>query len=125
MPKDGIAESISDLASDTGRLVRLEIDLLKQELFELVKRNAIAAGMLLAAAVSAFLFLIFLLVWVVEFVPHHAWAAAGIAIAFVLGAGILAWVGVSRLKFAAPEKTIQSIQEDLEWVKQQIKPEPR
>jgi hypothetical protein len=125
MPRDGVAESISELASDSARLVRLEIDLLKQELVDLIKRNAIAAGLLFAALLTAHLALIFALVWVVVFVPHHAWAAGGIAIGFLLLTVLLAVIGKSRLKFAPPEATIQTIKDDVEWVKQQIKPEPR
>ena len=44
-----VTHSIENLAQDTGRLVQLEVALLKQETIELVKRNAIAAAMLAAA----------------------------------------------------------------------------
>ena len=125
MPRDGIAESISELASDSAQLVRLEIDLLKQELFDLVKRNAIAVGLLMGAFILAHLAFIFALVWVIVFVPEHAWTAAGIAIAFLLLAVGVGLLGKARLKFTGPEATIQTIKDDVEWVKQQIKPAPR
>jgi len=125
MARDGLSESISGLASDSARLVHLEIALLKQELLELVKRNAIAVGLMLGAGVSAFLGLIFLLVWVIELIPHHAWAAFVVTLLFLLGAATLGLVGRARIKFAPPEATIQTLKEDLEWVKQQIKPVPK
>ncbi|HEV3230846.1 MAG TPA: phage holin family protein [Candidatus Dormibacteraeota bacterium] len=125
VPREGLSESISGLAEDTARLVRLEIELLKQELFDLVKRNAIAAAMLVVAGVCAFLCLILLQVFLVVLLPGHAWWALGFTLFWLLATVILAFLGRSRLKFAAPEATIQSIKEDLEWVKQQIKPAPR
>ena len=125
MARDGLSESISGLASDSTRLVQLEIALLKQELAELAKRNAIAVALLLGAGVSAFLSLIFLVVWVIVLVPHHAWAAIVVTLLFLAGAVTLGLIGRTRIKIAPPEATIQTIKEDLEWVKQQIKPVPK
>jgi len=123
--RDGLGESISGLASDTAQLVRLEVELFKQEMLELLKRNAIGIGALLGAAVALFIGFIFVQVWVIELVPHHAWAAIGFALGWILIATVAALYGKSRIKFAPPETTIQSIKEDVEWVKQQIKPAPR
>jgi hypothetical protein len=126
MPKQGLGGAVSDLAADTSRLVQLEIELLKQELTELVKRNAIAIGMIAAAALAALLFFIFLLVFAVEVLPIAHWITALVITAvFLVVAIVLALVGRSRIKIAAPEASIQSIKEDLEWVKQQIRPETR
>jgi uncharacterized membrane protein YqjE len=126
MPRQGLSGTVSELAADTSRLVQLEIELLKQELTELVKRNAIAIGMIAAAALAGLLFFIFLLVFVVEVLPIPHWITALVitAVFLVLAVG-LALVGRSRIKIAAPEASIQSIKEDLEWVKQQIRPETR
>jgi hypothetical protein len=126
MPKQGLGGTVSDLAADTSRLVQLEIELLKQELTELVKRNAIAIGMIAAAALAALFFFIFLLVFAVEVLPIAHWITALVITAvFLVVAIVLALVGRSRIKIAAPEASIQSIKEDLEWVKQQIRPETR
>jgi uncharacterized membrane protein YqjE len=126
MPKQGLGGTVSDLAADTSRLVQLEIELLKQELTELVKRNAIAIGMIAAAALAALFFFIFLLVFAVEVLPIAHWITALVITAvFLVMAIVLALVGRSRIKIAAPEASIQSIKEDLEWVKQQIRPETR
>jgi hypothetical protein len=127
LPKDGIGESIADLADDTAKLVHLELELFKQEVTALLKRNAIALGMLAGAGLAAFLALIFLLVWVIEAVPDgwHAWVALGIFVVFVAATVGLALFGKSRIKIALPEASIQSMKESLEWAKQQIKPAPR
>jgi hypothetical protein len=126
MPRDSIAGTVSDLASDTARLVQLEIDLAQQELRALLWRNVIAIGLLAGAGVLAFLGLIFIFDTVVEAVPVRHWISALVlALVCIIIAVVLALVGRSRLKFAPPETTIQSIKEDLEWVKQQIRPETR
>jgi Putative Actinobacterial Holin-X, holin superfamily III len=126
MPRQGLGGTVSDLAADTSRLVQLEIELLRQELTALVRRNAIAIAMIAAAALSALLFFIFLLVFLVEVLPIAHWITALVITAvFLVLAILLALVGRSRIKIAAPEASIQSIKEDLEWVKQQIRPETR
>jgi len=126
MPKEGLGAAVSDLAADTSRLVQLEIELLRQELTELVRRNAIAIAMIAAAGLAALFFFIFLLVFVVEVLPIAHWITALVITAvFLVVAIVLALVGRSRIKIAAPEASIQSIKEDLEWVKQQIRPETR
>jgi formate hydrogenlyase subunit 4 len=103
MPSDSIAGAVSELAGDTARLVQLEIELAQQELKALLWRNII-----------------------VEAVPIRHWISALIlAVVFIIVAVVLALVGRSRLKFAPPEATIQTIKDDLEWVKQQIRPETR
>jgi len=122
---DGVGESISELASDTARLVNLEVELLKQELIELLKRNAIAAGMLAGATLAAFLFLIFLQVWLIESVAPH-WLVATVIVGFWLVTAVaLALAGKARMKISGPESSIRSLKEDVEWVKQQIRPAPR
>ena len=125
MPGDGLRDSITELAEDTARLVRLEIALFKQEITELVKRNAVAVGMLLGAGVTAFLFLIFLQVLVIILVPMHWIPALAFALTWLAATVILALWGKSRLKIAGPEATIQTLKDDLEWVKQQLRPAPK
>jgi hypothetical protein len=123
MPKEGIAATVSDLAGDSSRLVQLEIELLKQELGELAKRNAIAIGMLVLAAMAALIFVIFLQVWFVARFGH--WVAVGLTVFWLVAAVVLALVGKARIKIAGPENSIKSIKEDLEWAIQQIRPETK
>jgi uncharacterized membrane protein len=126
MPRDSIAGTVSDLAADTARLVQLEIELAQQELTALVWRNVIAIGLLAGAGILAFVGLIFIFDTIVEAVPIAHWITALVlAVGFIIVAVVLALIGKARLKFAPPEQTIQSIKEDLEWVKQQIRPETR
>ena len=126
MPSDSIAGAVSELAGDTARLVQLEIELAQQELKALLWRNVIAIGLLAGAGILAFVGLIFIFDTIVEAVPIAHWITALVlAVVFIIVAVVLALIGKARLKFAPPEQTIQSIKEDLEWVKQQIRPETR
>jgi uncharacterized membrane protein YqjE len=125
VPGNSIGDSIAELADDTAQLVRLEIELFKQELLELAWRNAIAIGMLAVAALGVLFFAIFAQVLIVQAVPNHIVAAAVITAFWLLIAIGLALLGKSRFRVPKPEATIQTLKDDLEWVKQQIKPEAR
>ncbi len=116
-----VTHSIADLAQDTGRLVQLEITLLKQETIELLKRNALAAAMLAGAGLCALLTLIFSLVLVIQLYPNHVLAAAIVCVIWLVTAIVLGVVGKTRLKIAVPTQAIESVKEDLEWAKQQLK----
>jgi hypothetical protein len=117
-----VTHSIEDLAQDTGRLVQLEIELLKQETIELLKRNALVAAMLAGAGLCALLTLIFALVLVIQLYPNHVLAAAIVCLIWLAAAIMLGLVGKARLKIAVPTQAIESVKEDLEWAKQQLKP---
>ncbi|HLI56875.1 MAG TPA: phage holin family protein [Actinomycetota bacterium] len=121
----GISGTISTLVVDVEKLVRLEVDLAKQEITGLLKRNAAAAGMLVVALLGLFFAFIMFQVWLVVLIPHHAIVAGVIAAFWFLLAVSLALIGKSRLKIEPPKATIQSLKDDLEWVKQQIKPEAK
>ena len=123
MPKEGIAGSVADLVDDVQRLVELEIELVQQELKELAIRNGIAIGLLAFGALGVLFAVIFLQVALVAWFPLlPVWANALIVVLFwVIAAAILFVVGKARIKIEPPEKTIQSIKDDLEWVKQQIR----
>ncbi len=122
MPPEGIAGTVTELVDDIQRLVQLEIELLQLELKELAIRNGIAIGLIATAALGVLFAVIFLQVAVVEAVPLPTWLNALILVAFwVIVTVILFYVGRARIKIEPPEKTIQSIKDDLEWVKAQIR----
>ena len=123
MPKEGISGSVAELVDDVQRLVQLEIELVQQELKELAIRNGIAIGLLLTGGLGVLFALIFAQVALVTWFPLlPAWANALILTLFwIIAAAILVRYGRARIKIEPPEKTIQSIKDDLEWVKQQIR----
>jgi hypothetical protein len=118
----GISDSVTELIDDVQRLVQLEIELAQQEIQELLWRNVIAIGLIAVAALGGLFALIFLQVTLVEAIPTPPWLnALVLTIIWIAVATVLFLVGRSRIKIAPPEKTIQSIKDDLEWVKTQIK----
>jgi hypothetical protein len=120
---EGLNTAFSALVSDATRLVQLEVQLARQEVIEILQRNAVAVGMLVAAGISGLVLLIMAQVWLVVAINPHAWVA-GIIVAFWLLAGmVLGLVGKARLKIEPPQRALGSLKEDLAWVKQQIKHE--
>jgi len=122
--------SLSDILQDTIRnvqeIVRSEVRLAKTELREeVVKAKAstisIAAGAV--AGIFAVLFLLFAAVYALALVVPN-WAAAlivGAVLAVV--AGMMLNTGLKRFKqiHPTPERTVETIKENVEWVKQQAK----
>ncbi|MGI8609356.1 MAG: phage holin family protein [Candidatus Dormibacteria bacterium] len=134
MPSDSIAATIGEIAADGQRLVKLEVELAKQEIIGLLKTNAIAIGMLSVAALSG-IFVLYTLVAMIVFgalsfvfqrgMGHDAIALLVILVIWLLVAVILGLMGKSRLVFKLPESTIQTIKDDVAWAKAQIKPETK
>lgn len=126
------AASMADLAAglieDAQDLVKLEIDLAKQEVKELAKSNAFAAGYFAGAAfvgmfaVLTWLFMV--IVMALLWAKGPAWGFVATVVVFVLflvGAGILALIGKSKLAIHAPQKTIKQLKETKEWAVRQMK----
>lgn len=123
-------ESVAGLAGaiveDAQKLVRLEIELAKQETKELVVSNLIAAALLASAA-----FLIVLAVFVaapvlvVVILPWH-WQAAAVwfGACVVLAVG-LAVPGALLLKIGPPRRTLQTLKETRDWLSHQMRSSAR
>ena len=120
---ESTAELVKDLTREVSQLVRQEMALAKAEMTEKGKRAGVGAGMLSGAAVLALAAvggsmtsLILLLDWVMP-----SWLAAIIVtVAYGIGAALLGLRGKERLSEAtppAPERTIESVKEDIEWAK--------
>lgn len=121
-----MGELFKDLATGTQTLVSQEIRLAKLEITESIKNAGLGAGLFAGAAVFGLVGLIalaFTLVAVLSlFLPP--WLAGLIVTVLFFGvAGALALIGKNRLSKAnpAPEETIQTLKEDQEWLKRQLK----
>ena len=122
-----IGDLAKDLMSDVSLLVRQEIHLAKAEMREKGRVALPGVGMLGGATVVAMCaagaltaFLVLVLAEAMD-----AWLAA-LIVGVVLGgvAAALVWAGKERVEEAGkplPEKTIESVEEDVEWVKHQAK----
>lgn len=120
------AELAQDIVHEANALVRLEIDLAKQELRELAIRNGVAAGLL---AFGALLLMLALLVALPVFLimlwgQYLLGAAIWLATYVVLGA-ILVLAGRLTLRLEPPRRTLASLEETKQWALRQIKSNDR
>jgi F0F1-type ATP synthase assembly protein I len=123
-----LGQLFGDLSRQLGTLVRKEIELARTEMTTratTVGREAVsigAGGALAYAALLIALVAIALFLW--EVVGVTPWLAF-LIVAIIVGviAAVLIQRGRSALAKAnlAPEKTIETLKEDAEWAKQQVK----
>jgi hypothetical protein len=117
------SELLKDLSQQTGTLVRQEVELAKAELAQKGKQLGAGAGLLIGAAVVALLALGALTACLIAALASAVatWLAALIvAVVYVAIAGALAVVGRGRIQEAAPpapEQTIETVKEDVQWAK--------
>jgi uncharacterized membrane protein YqjE len=117
------SELLKDLSQQTGTLVRQEVDLAKAELTEKGKQLGAGAGLVIGAAVVALLALGALTACLIAALASAVptWLAALIvAVVYAAIAGALAVVGRGRIQRAAPpapEQTIETVKEDVQWAK--------
>ena len=135
MPADGdaelrerpVGELLRELSDQTTTLVRQEIDLAKAELAEKGKSAGTGAGMFGGAGLIGILALASLTACFIGALDTAMpfWAAA-LIVAAVYGAiaGVLALSGKKKVQEAtppAPEQTIESVKEDVQWAKTQAR----
>lgn len=118
---------VKQLSEQTTTLVRKELELAKAELTEKGKVAGQGAGMFGGAAVVGLLALGALTVTIIALLDKAMglWVAA-LVVAVVYGAvaGILAMSGRDRIKEGmppAPEQTVETVKEDVQWAKSQAK----
>lgn len=124
----GSAKTAGDLFSgiteDISRLVRLEIELAKQEFVEIARPKAVAAGLGLVGLVLALFIVPFLLLTIFEifdvFMPR--WLAA-LVVTLLLAAGSagLFFFAKSRIEGSfKPERTINSLSDTMRSLKESL-----
>lgn len=120
-------ELVKQLSEQTTTLVRKEIELAKAELTEKGKVAGQGAGMFGGAAVAGLLALGTLTVVIVALLDKamDLWVAA-LIVTLVYGAvaAVLAMRGRDRVKEGmppAPEQTVETVKEDVQWAKSQAK----
>jgi tetrahydromethanopterin S-methyltransferase subunit G len=127
-PAAGGDTSLGDLLGDVTRdfsdLVRSHVELAKAEIAQEVRQAGRGAGMLTGAALAAYLtltLLSFAAAWGLSEVIPEGVAFLVVGVAWAIVTGILALTGKKNLDqvSAPPPQTTQTIQEDLQWAKQQ------
>jgi uncharacterized membrane protein YqjE len=118
---------VKQLSEQTSTLVRQEIELARAELTEKGKVAGQGAGMFGGAAVVGLLALGTLTTTIVALLDKAMalWVAA-LVVTVVYGAiaAVLAMTGRDRVKQGmppAPEQTVETVKEDVQWAKSQAK----
>jgi uncharacterized membrane protein YqjE len=121
-----IGELFSQLASDTGLLIRQEIALAKVELSQKASDVGRNVGYLVLGGAVAYAALLALLAAIIILLANvMPWWLAALVVAIVVGiiAGVLVSKALAALKKTevAPRQTVETLKEDAQWAKQQMK----
>jgi len=119
------ADLVKQLTQQSSELVRKELELAKTELSEKARRTGKGAGILGGAGIVGLLALGTLTAFLVLLLAEamDAWLAA-LIVTVVYGAiaGVLAVTGRDRVKEGmppAPEQTVETVKEDVQWARTQ------
>jgi uncharacterized integral membrane protein len=123
MPRESFGELISQLANNSAALVRDEIDLAKQEMREKVASFRSAVVLIAVGAAIGLLAVLALIAAAIVGLGHlvgMATSALIVGIVLAVMAGLPLLMGLSRLRRTSlkPEQTIETLEEDKEWLKQ-------
>jgi uncharacterized membrane protein YqjE len=114
---------VKELSQQMSALVRQEAELAKAEVSEKGRKAGIGAGLLGGAGVAGLLALgsLTACLILVLAIPIPAWAAAlAVTVLWSTVAGVLALRGrqkVRQVGSPTPEKTVETVKEDVEWLK--------
>ena len=121
-----VPEILEDIATNLTQIVQAEVRLAKTELKESAERAAgpgaaVGAGVVLALYGLGFLLLA--AVYALSMVMAGWLATLIVGGVLMVAAGILVGVGATKLKRVnlTPDKTIRTLEDDLQWAKQQVK----
>jgi Putative Actinobacterial Holin-X, holin superfamily III len=116
------AELAQDIVQDAQQLVRLEVQLARQELKELAIRNGIAIGLLAFGGVLlALALLVVLPVLLIQLWGNHVLGAI-IWLGTYVGVGaVLVLVGRFVLRLEPPPRTLASLEETKAWALRQMR----
>lgn len=125
--RNGIIGLVGGLVGDLRTLFRQEIQLLRDEFFleiDKVRQAAVAVGAGIGLTVIGGLFLFIMLVHLLhQYASLPLWACYGLigVILLTLGAALLIKAKQSLQNFnLMPHRTVHSMKEDAQWIKEQI-----
>jgi uncharacterized membrane protein YqjE len=121
-----VPEILEDIASNLAEIVQAEFRLAKTELKEGAERVAgpgAALGAGVALAIYGLGFLLLAAVYALALVMAGWLAALIVGGVLVVAAGVLIGAGAMKLRRInlTPGKTIRTLEEDVQWAKQQIR----
>src|SRR5829696_2958294 len=124
-----LGELLKQLSEQTTRLVRQELELARAELTQKGKQAGAGAGLFGTAGAIGFLALAALTACFILALNAvmPAWLAALlVAVVYGVAAAVLAMRGRAKVRRATPpvpEQTIETVKEDVEWAKTQMRPD--
>jgi hypothetical protein len=122
-----LGELFSDLARDTGTLVRQEVDLAKAEMTQKATRVGKDVGFLAAGGAVAYAGFLLILAGIAIGLGQLGvpwWLAAflvGLVVAIVGAVLVQRGLSALRQENLAPERTVETLKEDVAWAKAQTK----
>ena len=119
-----LGELFGDLAQNTSRLVRSEVELAKTELTEQATRVGRDVGILAAGGFIAYAGFLAILAGIVALLATRlgVWQSAlivGVIVAIVGGVLVLQGMNALKNRNLVPRQTIATLKEDVQWAKQQ------
>ena len=121
-----ISDVLQDILRNLQEMVRSEVRLAKVEIRDEARR-AVSSGVWIAAgavgALSAWMFLLWTIAYALA-TRMSMWAATlVVAVVMAAAAAVLIIGGIRRVKriHPIPERTVESVKENLEWMKQPTK----
>ena len=127
-PSDrSIKEVIDALRPQVQELVAKQVEVAKIELAPVGRQAGVAVGLLVTGAVFLLLFLVFFFLsgmYIMNAAGFPPWASAGIIAVILLAiGGIIAGSGANALRRLDPKphRTIQTLQQNVNWIKGQFK----
>jgi hypothetical protein len=118
-----VAELLGRVTDDVGQLVRSHVELAKVEIKEEVARAGKGAGMLTGAALAGYLTIALLSLaaaWGLSEVLPEGVAFLVVGLVWAAVTAVLAVTGRNELQHVKPvPETTETIQEDVQWAKQQ------
>ena len=126
MVERSIASLLKDIVGNVQQIIRAEVRLAKVEVAEELSKARRAAMMLAVGALFAVFAVALLLLGAVYLLSQvvQPWLAAVIvAIGSAVLGGAFLMVGARQLKLVslAPERTVNSVQENIQWAKAQAR----
>jgi uncharacterized membrane protein YqjE len=124
-PDQSLAELLSRMTSDVGRLVSTQVELAKVEIKEEVARAGKGVGMVGGGGLAGW-FALLLVSMGIAFGIGNAMESVGwgfvlVGLVYAAIAALLVLKGKQQITSATPiaEQTIETIKEDVEWARQQ------
>lgn len=120
-----LGELFSELANETGTLIRHEVALVQTELTQKVVQTGIKIGVLAIGGVLALAALMALLTSLIIVLANviPLWISAlvvGIALGIIAAVMIASAIKMLKDTNLVPEQTVETLKEDAQWLKKQV-----